>query len=128
MFEIIFLGKNLPPSILTGPKKEDSGIENKTKILKCDVLADKSDLQILWYKDDKQISTSAKGYKYLNDGGLEMSNIQRKYEGTYHCTATTKHGTTVSDKGLFKVKCKYKHVLLTLSHSLYIYVYQFATN
>ncbi|XP_066931271.1 cell adhesion molecule DSCAML1-like [Clytia hemisphaerica] len=98
------LTKDLPPSILKGPLEEDSGTENKTKTLPCDVSADKSDLQILWYKDDQLISKNAQGYNYKGDGGLEMTKIERDFGGKYHCTATTQYGTTSSDKGEFKVK------------------------
>ena len=45
------LAENLPPSILKGPLPEDTGVENRTKTLTCEVAADKSDplFQILWY-------------------------------------------------------------------------------
>ena len=98
--------EDLPPSILKGPSLEETGIENRTKTLPCEVLADRSDLQIIWYRDSKTIREGTKGFKYLSNGGLEISDIQRNYEGKYHCSATSKYGTTPSDKGFFKVKCR----------------------
>ena len=51
LFIIHQLAENLPPSILKGPLPEDTGVENRTKTLTCEVAADKSDplFQILWY-------------------------------------------------------------------------------
>ena len=46
-------------------------------------------------------------YFHRSDGGLEMTKIERDFGGKYHCTATTQYGTTPSDKGEFKVKCKF---------------------
>lgn len=103
---IYFTAKDLPPSILKGPEEESKGIENKTHSLQCEVAADKT-VEILWYKENELILKTAEGYNYLDDGGLQMTNIQRSFEGNYHCTATTRYGTTKSDKGLFKVICKF---------------------
>ena len=95
---------------MKGPEEESRGVENKTHSLQCEVSADKT-VEILWYRDNKLILESTEGYKYLDDGGLKMTYIKRSFEGNYHCTATTRYGTTASDKGLFKVICKFTNFL-----------------
>lgn len=68
-------------------------IENNPATIPCPAVGTPPPL-ITWYKNDVLLTGDETGVTFLDDGGLELYNVNAKDTATYKCVATNAAGET----------------------------------
>lgn len=68
-------------------------IENNPATIPCPAVGTPPPL-ITWYKNDVLLTGDETGVTFLDDGGLELYNVDAKDTATYKCVATNAAGET----------------------------------
>ncbi|KAI1890977.1 hypothetical protein AGOR_G00159130 [Albula goreensis] len=82
---------NLPPMILTEDYQEYAAVERKSVVMHCKVFSSPAS-SISWTKDDTTNSVEGPRFTVLENGSLEIHNVEKEDMGQYTCFTTNTEG------------------------------------